>query len=111
MAVPGNGDGGSGVMWSELRHRRMIEPGAPEAYRNARLAHDLGRRIRELRDRRGLSQSRLARSVGLTQSEMARIEAGGSSPKLPDLVRMAAVLEADLVVRLEPRTGSAVSPG
>jgi hypothetical protein len=46
--------------WSDLRARRMTEPGAAEAYEATRLAFDLGRAVRELRERHGLSQAQLA---------------------------------------------------
>lgn len=36
--------------WAQLRHRRMTEPGAAAAYDAAKLAFDLGRAVRELRE-------------------------------------------------------------
>ncbi|MGH4013194.1 MAG: hypothetical protein ACRDSL_04530 [Pseudonocardiaceae bacterium] len=45
------------VVRSELRSRRMAEPGAAETYDAARLAFELGRRVRELRVQQGLSQT------------------------------------------------------
>lgn len=45
---------GSGrASWSELRDRRMAEPGADEAYNAARLAFELGAAVRDLRLARG----------------------------------------------------------
>jgi ribosome-binding protein aMBF1 (putative translation factor) len=44
--------------WHTLRERRIAEPGAVDAYEAARLAFDLGRRVRELREQRGWSQTR-----------------------------------------------------
>ena len=96
-------EGHPGTNWSELRSRRMTEPGAPGAYRITAQAYELGGNLRRLRERQGLSQSQLARSTGLTQSAVARAEAGGGSPTLPVLDRMAQVLEAELVVRLDAK--------
>jgi len=45
-----------------MRERRMAEPGAAEAYGAARLAFELGRCVRELRERRGWSQRQLAKT-------------------------------------------------
>ncbi|WP_431958289.1 helix-turn-helix domain-containing protein [Nocardia lijiangensis] len=89
--------------WSEIRDRRMREPGAEEAYAAARLAYQLGRTIRQMREDRGWSQTALARAAGMTQSAVARFEAGGTIPSLPVLERLAGALDADLVVEVKPR--------
>ncbi|MDT7552822.1 MAG: hypothetical protein QOI16_1358 [Pseudonocardiales bacterium] len=89
--------------WSELRAQRMAEPGAEEAYEAARLAFELGAGVRELRLARGWSQADLASAAGMTQSAVARFEAGGTVPTLPVLGRIARALDADLTVRVEPR--------
>lgn len=88
--------------WSELRDRRMTEPGADAAYDAARLAFELGAGVRELRLARAWSQADLA-AVGMTQSAVARFEAGGTVPTLSLLARIAAALDADLTVRVGPR--------
>ena len=80
----------------------MAEPGAAEAYEGARLAFELGRRVRELRVRQGLSQTELARRASMTQPAVARFEAGGTVPTLPVLERLARSLGAELTVRLAP---------
>lgn len=86
--------------WSELRNRRMSEPGAAEAYDVARLAYELGRSARALREERGWSQSELARRADMTQSAVARFEVGGTVPTLAVLERLARALGAELVVKL-----------
>src|SRR6478609_11439616 len=88
--------------WQELRSRRMAEPGAAEAYDAARLAFELGRSVRELRERRGWSQTQLAKASGMTQSAVARFEAGGTVPTLPVLERLAVALDVSLKVGFEP---------
>ena len=82
--------------WDELRARRMAEPGAQDAYEAARLAFELGRSVRQLREQQGWSQSELARQSGMTQSAVARFEAGGTVPTLPVLDRLARALGAEL---------------
>ncbi len=89
--------------WSGVRDRRMAEPGAGEAYEAARLAFELGAAVRELRLARGWSQAELASAAGMTQSAVARFEAGGTVPTLPVLGRIAQALDADLTVRVEAR--------
>jgi transcriptional regulator with XRE-family HTH domain len=85
----------------------MAEPGAAEAYDAARLAFELGRAVRELRERRGWSQAQLARESRMTQSAVARFEAGGTVPTLPVLERLAVALDVSLSVSFEPRDAAA----
>lgn len=93
--------------WRELRDRRMAEPGAVEAYAAARLAFELGRTVREMREQRRWTQAQLAAAAGLTQPAVARFEAGGTVPTIPVLERLATALEAELVVRLSRRHSAA----
>ncbi|MGP3959221.1 helix-turn-helix domain-containing protein [Nonomuraea sp. 3N208] len=93
--------------WRQLRDRRMAEPGAAEAYEAARLAYELGRSVRVMREERGWTQNDLAREAGMTQSAVARFEAGGTIPTLPVLERLAHALDADVEVRLTPRAPAA----
>jgi ribosome-binding protein aMBF1 (putative translation factor) len=92
--------------WRRLREQRMAEPGAQEAYEAARLAFELGKAVREMRERHGWTQFELAEAAGMTQSAVARFEAGGTVPTIPVLERLAHALEADLVVRLTPRASA-----
>ena len=93
--------------WAQLRNRRMSEPRAREAYEAARLAFELGGTVRHLRERRGWSQADLAKASGMTQSAVARFEAGGTVPTLPVLDRLARALDAELTVQVTPHTGVA----
>ena len=85
----------------------MGEPGAEQAYHTAKLAFELGRAVRALREQRGWSQTALAKTAGTTQSAVARFEAGGTIPSLPVLDRLARALDADLTVTVTPRVGVA----
>jgi ribosome-binding protein aMBF1 (putative translation factor) len=93
--------------WSELRGRRMAEPGAAEVYESTRLAFELGRAVRELRERRGWSQTELAEAAAMTQSAIARFEAGGTVPTLPVLERLARALDVELSVGFQARPDAA----
>ena len=93
--------------WTELRDRRMAEPGAADAYDAARLAFELGRAVRELREQHGWSQTQLAQASGMTQSAVARFEAGGTVPTLAVLERLARALDVTLDVKFAPRTAAA----
>jgi len=87
--------------WQELRGRRMAESGASDAYEAARLAFELGRRVRALRVEQELSQTELAKRAGMTQPAVARFEAGGTVPT-PVLERLARSLGVELTVQLAP---------
>ncbi len=95
------------VDWNDLRERRMAEPGVAEAYEAARIAFELGQEVRHLRERNGWSQSQLAGAAGMTQSAIARFEAGGTVPTLAVLERLARALDRKLDVRFAPRADAA----
>ena len=92
------------ITWKAVRDGRMSEPGAAEAYHAAKLAYELGRSVRALREQRGWSQTQLAAAAKMTQSAVARFEAGGTVPSLPVLERLAQALDAELTVQVTPRT-------
>lgn len=96
--------------WRSLRDRRMAEPGAIEEYAATRLAYELGREVRDRREQRGWSQSELARAAGMTQSAVARFEAGGTVPTLTVLERIARALDTELSVQFVPKPGTPRRP-
>ncbi|GAB3156840.1 hypothetical protein GCM10027290_55660 [Micromonospora sonneratiae] len=87
--------------WSALRDRRAAAPGAADAYEAARLAAELGRGVRELRESRGWSLAQLSQVAGMTPSAIARFETGGTMPTLLVLVRLARALDTSLAVQFQ----------
>lgn len=65
-------------------------------------AFQIGEEVRRLRIERGLSQQELAERMGLPQSVIARLEAGGVELRLSTLDRVAQVLGVELAVRFLP---------
>ncbi|HOI93508.1 MAG TPA: helix-turn-helix domain-containing protein [Syntrophobacter fumaroxidans] len=57
---------------------------------------DLGLRLKELRTKRGISQTELAKSVGVTPSTISQVESNLIYPSLPALMKMAEVLSVDI---------------
>lgn len=57
---------------------------------------DLGLRLKEFRIKRGLSQSELAKLVGVTASTISQIESTLIYPSLPALLKIAEVLSVDV---------------
>ncbi|RSM61772.1 XRE family transcriptional regulator [Kibdelosporangium aridum] len=86
--------------WTDLRKDLGVDRAHP-AYEAARIAFELGAEVRTQRERRGWSQTELAQRAGMTQSAMARFEAGGTVPTLPVLERIAAALDMRLSVELK----------
>ena len=64
-------------------------------------SRDVGKLIRELRTRQGISQERLAQKARLSRIYIAKLEAGErASPSLPALQRIADALGAKLKIDL-----------
>jgi transcriptional regulator with XRE-family HTH domain len=64
---------------------------------------DLGHRLKELRTRRGLSQTELARLVGVTPSTISQVESSLIYPSLPALLKMTEVLTVDISAFFQDR--------
>jgi len=57
---------------------------------------DLGQRVKELRMKKGLSQTELAQLVGVTPSTISQIESNMIYPSLPGLLKMAEILSVEV---------------
>lgn len=86
--------------WGDLRERRMAEPGAREGYEAERRAYELGQAVKNRRTELGMTQKELGRRARLTQSAVARLEAGDGVPTLRVLERIAHALNTELDVTL-----------
>ena len=94
--------------WRELKDERLRAMSQAEraeydrAYAAARLAAEVGERVREAREAAGLSQRELARRMGTSQAAIARLEAGGVGATLTTLQRAASALGMEVRVELRP---------
>ena len=87
----------------ESRAQRPEElPEFDEALATARLAIDVGEKVREAREAAGLSQRELAVRMSTSQAAVARLEAGGTSATLTTLQKAAAALGLELTIDLAP---------
>ena len=64
---------------------------------------DLGLRLKEFRLKRGLSQTELAKLVGVTPSTISQVESNLIYPSLPALIKIGEVLSVDLTSFFEDR--------
>jgi len=92
----------------ELRNRRLVamtiaeRAAFDEAIASARLAIEVGEKVREAREAVGLSQRELAARMSTSQAAVARLEAGGTSATLTTLHKAAAALGLELSIDLAP---------
>ncbi len=93
--------------WSALKRERKVSVARRAGYRRAKEAYEIAERVRQARERLGMTQSELATRIGSTQPAIARLEAGGVMPNLDTLHRIAEALGLELVVDLRRARRSA----
>ena len=82
------------------RAEQMQDPEFRAAYEALEPAYQIAR----LRILRGLTQEQLAEKVGTKQPSIARLESGRSTPSLDFLQRVAEALDAQVEIRIVPRS-------
>ncbi|MDQ7782044.1 MAG: helix-turn-helix domain-containing protein [Desulfomonilaceae bacterium] len=65
---------------------------------------ELGRRLKEIRTKRGFSQTELARLVGVTPSTISQVESSLIFPSIPALLKMAEVLSVNVSSFFQAKT-------
>jgi len=101
--------------WSRDGSRRKAIEDARRWAADA-LGSEVGETIRTLRLRRGLSQARLAETIGTSQPHIARIERGTENVTIDTCRRLAAALDVDMntldeaLRRQEAAAGEGVRP-
>jgi transcriptional regulator with XRE-family HTH domain len=71
---------------------------------------EIGKRIRTLRETKGLSQGDIERRSGLLRSYISRVEGGYTAPSLTTLDKFAKALEVEPYQLLFPGTGHPSAP-
>jgi len=89
---------GKRLTWDQAKAERRDTGSRRRGYHDAQESLALGIRVRTERERRGITQSELAERMGTTQPSVARLEAGGVSPSLGTLHRVAGALGLELVI-------------
>ena len=93
--------------WTATKRERKASVPRRAGYRRAKKAFEIAERIRRARERRGMTQAELAARIGSTQPALARLEAGGVTPNLDTLQRIAEALGLELVIDLRRARRSA----
>ena len=68
----------------------------PTKKKSSMLATDFGKRLRALREQRGLTQRHVAERIGVQVPQISRYEAGGAMPSAETLIELSDVLEVGL---------------
>ena len=90
----------------ELRDKRLDAMSDDEraefdpALAAARLALEVGKKLRDAREAAGMTQRELAVRMSTSQAAVARLEAGGTSATLTTLQKAAAALDMTITVNL-----------
>ncbi len=90
--------------------RQMQDPEFRQAYEELEPEFQVVRQLIDLRRRRQMSQTEVARRVGVKQPSIARLEGRGKSKDLSFLGRVAQALDARLEIRLVPREARGKGP-
>lgn len=88
---------------------KRAEPPKPP---KSELHRALGRRLKELRRQKGLSQEELAGRIGMSVDAISNVERGVTFTTLDTLVKVAAALEVSLVTffDIEPQAETTLPP-
>lgn len=98
------------VKISELRSAADIasaelgNPGVRAEYDRTAFANAVAIRVIKYRAAHGLSQTALAKKLGMRQPAIARLEAGDHEPSLTMLARLARGLDLDFSIDITPDT-------
>src|SRR5262245_20693067 len=72
-----------------------------------RVADNLSRNVKQLREARGLTQQQMARVSGVPRPTWANLESGAANPTLAVLIKVAAALQVSLEEIVAPPRASA----
>jgi ribosome-binding protein aMBF1 (putative translation factor) len=86
----------------EIHEQNMRDLDYRREHDRTRIANDVAIRLIRYRADHGLSQSALARKLGMPQPNVARLESGDHEPTLSTLARLSEALDLDLSVDIKP---------
>jgi ribosome-binding protein aMBF1 (putative translation factor) len=87
---------------SDSLKKRLADPVFRLAWERTALARAVALRLAEYRADNGLSQSALARKLGMHQPAIARLEAGDHNPSVETLMRLSQGLGIDFHIDITP---------
>lgn len=87
---------------AQIAAEELANPEIRREHERTALAQAVAMRVIGYRINNGLSQTGLARLLGMHQSAIARLEAGDHEPSLATLSRLARVLEVEFHIDITP---------
>ena len=87
---------------AQIATEELADPEIRREHERTALAHAVAMRVIGYRIDHGLSQTGLARLLGMHQSAIARLEAGDHEPSLATLSRLARVLGIEFHIDITP---------
>ena len=94
----------------DLKAQLLTDPDTQTAYDALADEFGMARELIAARHQAGLTQGEVARSMGTTQSVVARLESGKRPPSLRTVQRYAHALGCRAVVRIEPHQRHQTAP-
>lgn len=88
---------------AQIATEELADPEIRREHERTALAHAVAMRVIGYRIDHGLSQTGLARLLGMHQSAIARLEAGDHEPSLATLSRLARVLGIEFHIDITPK--------
>lgn len=86
----------------EIAADELHDPEVRAEYQRTAFANAVAIRVIDYRAKHGISQTDLARQLGMRQPAIARLEAGHHEPSLTTLARLARGLGIDLSIDITP---------
>ncbi len=89
----------------DVLDKQLQDPEFRAYWERMALARAVALRLTAYRAEHGLTQSQLARQLGMKQPAVARLEMGEQSPKIDTLIRISEALGIEFMVNIKPTSG------
>jgi transcriptional regulator with XRE-family HTH domain len=87
----------------DLVAEQLRDPDFRREWERTALARAVAVKVVAYRAEHGLSQRALAQKLGMTQPQVARLEAGEHNPTIDTLTRLAEALDVEFAIDIHPR--------
>ncbi|MFA7300746.1 MAG: helix-turn-helix transcriptional regulator [Candidatus Shapirobacteria bacterium] len=85
--------------WEDIKKELLKDPEVKKGYDDLEVEYQILSSLIDIRNKKKMTQKRLAFKMGTTQSALSRFEMGGTNPSLNFLKKIAAALDTKLSVK------------